>query len=54
MAIIAKVGHVSIYISSTRRAMAKRKAPADSRFRISLNTPRNGNLIVGAAAAWMN
>ena len=45
------IGHVPIYISATRHAIAKGTAAFDSRRQISLNTPWNGILIVDGAPA---
>ena len=47
------IGNVSVYISATRIDMAKRTPPFDSHHQISLNTPSNGIIIMGAAAASM-
>jgi len=47
----AIIGHVSMYISATRRGMAKRTPAFDSPRRLSLNTSSNGILIVDGAPA---
>ena len=42
----ADIAHVSNYISTTRRAIAKRMAPFDSAHQIGLSTFSNGILII--------
>src|SRR5436190_10352438 len=51
---ISEIGHVSIYISTTRGAMAKRMMPFDSAHQIGISTCMEDVLIVvGALHRWI-